>query len=91
MTAPVAIVNFMQYEGWGWGKIAAGGTLAMPPVALFSVLVRRHLARGLAALPATPAALMLERVHHVDCRGAEQHDKQRRQDKNYHRDRQQGR
>ncbi len=29
MTAPVAIVNFMQYEGWEWGKIAAGGTLVM--------------------------------------------------------------
>ena len=32
MTAPVAIVNFMQYEGWEWGKIAAGGTLVMLPV-----------------------------------------------------------
>ena len=26
MTAPVAVVNFMNYEGWEWGKIAAGGT-----------------------------------------------------------------
>jgi multiple sugar transport system permease protein len=31
MTAPVAIVNFMQYEGWEWGKIAAGGSLVMLP------------------------------------------------------------
>jgi multiple sugar transport system permease protein len=49
MTAPVAIVNFMQYEGWEWGKIAAGGTLVMLPVLLFSVLVRQYLVRGLMA------------------------------------------
>jgi multiple sugar transport system permease protein len=49
MTAPVAIVNFMQYEGWEWGKIAAGGTLVMLPVVLFSVLVRSCLVRGLLA------------------------------------------
>jgi multiple sugar transport system permease protein len=49
MTAPVAIVNFMQYEGWEWGKIAAGGTLVMLPVVVFSVFVRRYLVRGLTA------------------------------------------
>jgi multiple sugar transport system permease protein len=49
MTAPVAIVNFMQYEGWEWGKIAAGGTLVMLPVLLFGILVRRFLVRGLTA------------------------------------------
>jgi multiple sugar transport system permease protein len=47
MTAPVAIVNFMQYEGWEWGKIAAGGTLVMLPVVVFSLLVRNFLVRGL--------------------------------------------
>ncbi len=47
--APVAIVNFMNYEGWEWGKIAAGGTLIMLPVVLFSLLVRRYLIRGLTA------------------------------------------
>jgi multiple sugar transport system permease protein len=47
MTAPVAIVNFMQYEGWEWGKIAAGGTLVMLPVIVFSIFVRRYLVRGL--------------------------------------------
>jgi ABC-type glycerol-3-phosphate transport system permease component len=46
---PVAIVNFMQYEGWEWGKIAAGGTLVMLPVVIFSVVVRRYLVRGLTA------------------------------------------
>ena len=48
-TAPVAIVNFMNYEGWEWGKIGAGGTMIMLPVVLFSLLVRRYLVRGLAA------------------------------------------
>ena len=37
MTAPVAVVNFMNYEGWEWGKIAAGGTMVMLPVLIFSV------------------------------------------------------
>jgi len=49
MTAPVAIVNFMQYEGWEWGKIAAGGSLVMLPVVVFSILVRRYLVHGLSA------------------------------------------
>jgi len=49
MTAPVAIVNFMQYEGWEWGKIAAGGTLVMLPVVVFALLVHRYLVRGLTA------------------------------------------
>jgi len=49
MTAPVAIVNFMQYEGWEWGKIAAAGTLVMLPVLVFTFLVRTYLVRGLTA------------------------------------------
>jgi multiple sugar transport system permease protein len=49
MTAPVAIVNFMQYEGWEWGKIAAGGTLVMLPVVVFSLIVRHYLVSGLTA------------------------------------------
>ena len=48
-TAPVAVVNFMNYEGWEWGKIAAGGSLVMTPVLLFSMLVRRYLVSGLTA------------------------------------------
>ncbi len=47
--APVAIVNFMNYEGWEWGKIAAAGTMIMVPVVVFSLLVRRYLIRGLTA------------------------------------------
>lgn len=49
VTAPVAIVNFMQYEGWEWGKIAAGGTMVMLPVVVFTLLVRTWLVRGLTA------------------------------------------
>ena len=48
-TAPVAIVNFIQYTGWEWGRIAAAGTLVMLPVVIFSILVRNYLVRGLAA------------------------------------------
>ena len=49
MTAPVAIVNFMQYAGFEWGKIAAGGVAVMLPVLVFTVLVRRYLVSGLMA------------------------------------------
>ena len=49
MTAPVAIVNFMDYEGWAWGKIAAGGAMVMLPVLVFSMLVRRFLIQGMTA------------------------------------------
>lgn len=48
-TAPVAIVNFIQYAGWEWGRIAAAGTLVMLPVLAFSLLVRNYLVRGLTA------------------------------------------
>jgi multiple sugar transport system permease protein len=49
MTAPVAVVNFMNYEGWEWGKIAAGGTMVMLPVLVFSVVVRKYLISGMTA------------------------------------------
>ena len=47
MTAPVAVVNFMNYEGWEWGKIAAGGTMVMLPVLIFSVVLRKFLIHGM--------------------------------------------
>ena len=49
MTSPVAIVNFMNYEGWEWGKITAGGTIVMLPVVIFALIVRKYLIRGLMA------------------------------------------
>jgi multiple sugar transport system permease protein len=48
-TAPVAIVNFIQYAGWEWGRIAAAATLVMLPVVIFSLLVRNYLVSGLTA------------------------------------------
>lgn len=48
-TAPVAIVNFIQYTGWEWGRIAAAATLVMLPVVVFSMLVRNYLVKGLTA------------------------------------------
>ena len=49
MTAPVAVVNFMNYEGWEWGRIAAGGTMVMLPVLVFSIVVRKFLIQGMTA------------------------------------------
>ncbi len=49
MTAPVAIVNFMSYEGWAWGQITAGTTFIALPILLVSFLVRKYLVRGLTA------------------------------------------
>ena len=48
-TAPVAVVNFMNLEGWDWGRIAAGGTLVMLPVLVFSIVVRKFLVQGMTA------------------------------------------
>ncbi len=49
MTAPVAVVNFMQYAGWEWGKITTAGVLIMLPVILFSIVTHRYLISGLTA------------------------------------------
>ncbi len=49
MTAPVAIVNFMNYQGWDWGSITAGSIVVSAPVVVFSLLVRRYLVSGLTA------------------------------------------
>ncbi|MDE2200178.1 MAG: carbohydrate ABC transporter permease [Rhodospirillales bacterium] len=49
MTAPVEVVNFMNYQGWDWGKIAASGTLILLPVFVFSLLMRRFLVHGMTA------------------------------------------
>ncbi|MGH9201026.1 MAG: carbohydrate ABC transporter permease, partial [Vicinamibacterales bacterium] len=49
MTAPVAIVNFMNYAGWDWGRITAGSIIVAMPVVAFSLLVRRYLVSGITA------------------------------------------
>lgn len=48
-TAPVAVVNFLNYEGWEWGKVAAGSVMVMLPVLIFSLVVRKYLVSGLTA------------------------------------------
>jgi multiple sugar transport system permease protein len=45
--APVAIVNFMAFEGTEWGKVAASGILVLLPVLLFSLIIRKYLVKGL--------------------------------------------
>ncbi len=49
MTAPVAIVNFMHYAGWDWGRITAGSVVVALPVLAFAWPVRRYLISGLTA------------------------------------------
>lgn len=49
MTAPVAIVNFMHYAGWDWGRITAGSVIVALPVLAFAWPVRRYLVSGLTA------------------------------------------
>jgi len=46
-TLPIAILNFIAYEGANWGKVAAGAVFLMIPVVIFGVLFRRFLAAGL--------------------------------------------
>ena len=48
-TAPVAVVNFLNYEGWEWGKVAAGSVMVMLPVLAFSLVVRKYLVSGMTA------------------------------------------
>ena len=47
LTAPVAIMNFMAYEGIAWGKVAAGATLVLIPAVVFSIISRRYTERSI--------------------------------------------
>jgi multiple sugar transport system permease protein len=49
VTAPVAIVNFMNYESWEWGKVTAAATMIMLPVVALSVVMRKYIVHGLTA------------------------------------------
>jgi multiple sugar transport system permease protein len=49
MTAPVGVVNFLQYQGWEWGKITSAGVVIMLPVIIFSIFTHRYLVSGLTA------------------------------------------
>jgi multiple sugar transport system permease protein len=47
VTLPVGILGYMKETGINWGYMTAGGVLALTPVILFTMLVQRHLVKGL--------------------------------------------
>jgi multiple sugar transport system permease protein len=47
VTLPVGIIGFMKETGINWGYMTAGGVLALVPVVLFTILVQKHLVKGL--------------------------------------------
>lgn len=47
VTLPVGIIGFMKETGINWGYMAAGGMLALVPVVIFTILVQKHLIKGL--------------------------------------------
>lgn len=47
VTLPVGILGYMKETGINWGYMTAGGVLALIPVILFTMLVQRHLVKGL--------------------------------------------
>ncbi len=46
VTAPIAVMNFMAFEGTAWGKVAAGGFVVLLPTVIFSIFIRQFLVRG---------------------------------------------
>ena len=47
VTLPVGIIGYMKETGINWGYMTAGGILALIPVILFTMLVQKHLVKGL--------------------------------------------
>jgi multiple sugar transport system permease protein len=47
VTLPVGIMGYMKETGINWGYMTAGGILALIPVIIFTILVQRHLVKGL--------------------------------------------
>jgi len=47
LTATIAIINFMAYEGIEWGKVAAGAMIVLIPVIFFSIMVRKYMAKAM--------------------------------------------
>jgi multiple sugar transport system permease protein len=46
-TVPVAVFNFMTFEGVNWGAVAAAATLICIPVFILALIVQRYIASGL--------------------------------------------
>lgn len=49
VTLPVALVNFLAFEGTEWGKIAAASVFIVTPSIIFGFLMRRYMISGLAS------------------------------------------
>jgi len=47
VTLPVGITGYMKETGINWGYMTAGGALALIPVIVFTILVQKHLVKGL--------------------------------------------
>jgi multiple sugar transport system permease protein len=47
VTLPVGITGYMKETGINWGYMTAGGVLALIPIIIFTVLVQKHLVKGL--------------------------------------------
>lgn len=46
-TMPVAVMQFVTNRGIDWNKMAAAGSLSIIPIILFTLLISKHLIRGL--------------------------------------------
>lgn len=46
MTLPVGLANYVQENIVAWGRMAAGATLYMVPVFVFTLLIQNHLVKG---------------------------------------------
>ena len=46
-TVPVAVFNFMTFEGVNWGAVAAAATLICIPVFILALIVQRYIVSGL--------------------------------------------
>jgi multiple sugar transport system permease protein len=46
-TLPVILINYMSFEATQWGKLAAASTVVTLPVLLLTLLVQRHIVKGL--------------------------------------------
>lgn len=46
-TLPVAIYNFVSYQEIAWGSLSASGMLAILPIAVFTLIIQKHLVSGL--------------------------------------------
>jgi multiple sugar transport system permease protein len=46
-TLPVILIGYMSFEATQWGKLAAAATLVTLPVLLLTLLVQKHIVKGL--------------------------------------------